>query len=164
MNLWISWEIETGEAEQKQWETLCSRVAEACLQEEHIAVPIEVSLTVSGEEAIRDLNRDYRETDRVTDVLSFPQWELSGEGAAAELEETPRDPDTDAVCLGDIVICLPRAREQAQEYGHSLERELGFLTAHSMLHLLGYDHMEAQQEKQMMDKQEAILSGLGLFR
>lgn len=163
MSLWIEWEVETGER-QPEWESLFNRVVVQSLKEEGIQVPVEISLTVTGAEQIREINRDYRKIDKVTDVLSFPQWDYSELDAEAVLEQAEADPDTGEVCLGDIVICLERAKEQAEEYGHSLERELGFLAAHSMLHLLGYDHMEPEEEKRMMDKQEKILSALNLTR
>ena len=98
---------------------------------------------------IRDLNRDFRHIDRVTDVLTFPAWEgedpLSGDGY-----------------LGDIMICYERAKEQAREYGHSLARELAFLTVHGVLHLLGYDHMTQDEETVMRSKQTEILDRMGL--
>ncbi len=113
----------------------------------------EISVTLCGDGRIRELNRDYRGIDRVTDVLSFPLFDEEGEDGG---EKTP---------LGDIVIDVDRAASQAKEYGHSLEREIAFLTVHSMLHLLGYDHEEGKaEESEMFAKQEEILTLLGLTR
>ena len=112
-------------------------------------------LLVNNEE-IHSLNKEYRNIDRPTDVLSFPLGENG---------EYDDNPETGAKMLGDIVISLETAQKQAQVYGHSLEREVGFLTVHSMLHLLGYDHEESSlQERLMREKEEAILANLGISR
>lgn len=109
----------------------------------------DLSVLVDTPLHIRDLNRDFRHIDRVTDVLTFPAWEgedpLSGDGY-----------------LGDIMICYERAAEQAFEYGHPLKRELAFLTVHGVLHLLGYDHMTPDEETVMRSKQTDILNRMGL--
>ena len=111
----------------------------------------DLTILVDTPEHIQTLNRDFRHVDRVTDVLTFPAWEgelsLSADGY-----------------LGDIMICLERAKEQAADYGHSLERELSFLAVHGVLHLLGYDHMTEADETVMRSKQTAILNGLGVTR
>ncbi len=165
MSLWIEWETEeVPEAQRESWAALFEKTVAEALRHEEVDTPCEVSLTVTLPEEIRALNRDYRETDRVTDVLSFPQWDYEGQPAASFLKNCEVDPDTNEVCLGDIVICLERAKEQAADYGHSLERELGFLCAHSMLHLLGYDHMVPEEEKEMFARQEEILQAIGLTR
>ena len=164
MSLWIEWETDTDLSLQKSREKLFAAVTKAALKEEDVKVPCEVSLTITSAEEIRELNRSYRDIDRVTDVLSFPQFDYEGEAPAAFLETAERDPDSHEVVLGDIVICLDRAKEQAEEFGHSLERELGFLCAHSMLHLMGYDHMTEEEEKIMFSKQEIILDSIGLTR
>lgn len=111
-----------------------------------------VCVLITDAEEIRSLNRNYRKIDRVTDVLTFPAWE--GEAILCPKDEY----------LGDIAICYERAQEQAEEYGHSLERELAFLAVHGALHLLGYDHMTTEDEKKMFSKQEEILRGMGLPR
>ncbi len=112
----------------------------------------EVSVTFTDNGKIHALNLAYRNVDRPTDVLSFP---LSENGEY--------DADGDAVLLGDIVLSLEKAKEQAEEYGHSFERELAFLTVHSMLHLLGYDHeTSAENEKEMFRRQDAILTAAGI--
>ncbi|MGA9172876.1 MAG: rRNA maturation RNase YbeY [Thermoactinomyces sp.] len=118
--------------------------------------PVEVAVTIVDNEKIHRLNQEYRGIDRPTDVLSFPLWEPDEDWVIDEEEE--------AVMLGDIVISLPKAKEQAAEYGHTLERELGFLAVHGFLHLLGYDHETEQEEKEMFTRQEEILSQIGLQR
>ncbi|SDW14274.1 probable rRNA maturation factor [Marininema mesophilum] len=115
----------------------------------------EVFLMITDSEEIQRLNREFRQIDRGTDVLSFPQWEP---GEPRHVEEGMPVP------LGDIVISLPHAKEQAIEYGHSLERELAFLAVHGFLHLLGYDHGTEEEEEKMFARQEEILSPLGLSR
>lgn len=120
----------------------------------------EISFTFTDNEGIREINRDYRDIDRPTDVLSFPMLEFGDEEEDAEFEM-----EDDLVMLGDIVISIERAREQAAEFGHSLRRELAFLTAHSMLHLLGYDHVDDPiGEKMMNEKQDEALNALGITR
>lgn len=116
---------------------------------------VEVSITFVDDEAITDLNRDHRGLAKPTDVLSFSQ--LEG-------EDMPAMPEGEPLPIGDIVISLERCLEQAADYGHSFERELGFLTAHGMLHLMGWDHQTPEDEAAMMAKTEEILAGLGLAR
>lgn len=133
-------------------------VKKCCLQtlyEEGYHDRFEVSVTYVDNERIREINRVHRANDRETDVLSFPM--LDDEGF-------PLNPDTDCCMLGDIVISLEKAAAQAKEYGHGFARELAFLTVHSMLHLLGYDHMSEEEETEMFGKQELILNSLGLTR
>lgn len=133
-------------------------VKKCCLQtlyEEGYHDRFEVSVTYVDNERIREINRVHRANDRETDVLSFPM--LDDEGF-------PLNPDTDCCMLGDIVISLEKAAAQAKEYGHGFARELAFLTVHSMLHLLGYDHMSEEEETEMFGKQEMILNSLGLTR
>ena len=111
----------------------------------------DLTILIDTPERIRTLNREFRKVDRVTDVLTFPAWEgeisLSADGY-----------------LGDIMICYERAKEQAIEYGHSLERELSFLAVHGVLHLLGYDHMTEPDETVMREKQTSILDRIGVKR
>lgn len=116
---------------------------------------VEVSVTFVDDEAIHELNREHRNMDKPTDVLSFSQ--LEGE----ELADLP---EGEALPLGDIVVSLERCAAQAEEYGHSFDRELGFLVAHGMLHILGWDHPTPEEEQAMMAKTEEILAGLGLER
>jgi len=127
---------------------------------ESIRFETEVSLLFVRDEQIQELNRDYRGIDKVTDVLSFPLLTL----AEIAARNGANDGDETEIPIGDIVIAYGRACEQAVEYGHSIAREIGFLTAHSMLHLLGYDHMAADEEADMLRRQEAILQNIGLTR
>lgn len=113
----------------------------------------EISLTLVSLEEIRELNRDYRDVDRETDVLSFPQFE--------SVEDMP---EFGELCLGDVVICLDKVEEQANEFGHSFERELIYLFVHSLLHLLGYDHMEEDEKKEMRQREEAVMTAIDLNR
>lgn len=129
---------------------LIRRACETALSME--GVRGDITVLISHPDRIRELNRDFRHVDRVTDVLTFPAWE--GESLCA-----PEDG-----YLGDIMICLERAREQALEYGHSLERELAFLAVHGTLHILGYDHMEPEEEAVMRQKQREILEKMGETR
>lgn len=114
----------------------------------------ELSVTFVGLDEIHELNREYRGVDRPTDVLSFPQFE--------DLEE--EIPEVGEICLGDVVICREKAEEQAEEFGHSFERELVYLFTHSVLHLLGYDHMEEDEKKVMRQREEEIMEQIGLMR
>lgn len=116
---------------------------------------IEVSVSVVNNDEIQSLNKHYRNKDSVTDVLSFP---LIDDFESKEYEKQ------EVIALGDIVISIDKANEQAIEYGHSIKREVGFLVAHSMLHLLGYDHMTDEEEKVMIEKQDTILQNIGLNR
>ncbi|WP_139490480.1 rRNA maturation RNase YbeY [Brevibacillus sp. CHY01] len=122
----------------------------------------EVVVTLVDNERIHELNRDYRGVDRPTDVLSFAMNE-AGEGEM-EIFVAEEDFDEFPNMLGDIIISIPKCKEQAEEYGHSFERELGFLTVHGFLHLIGYDHGTAEEEKEMFGLQEEILQKIGLTR
>lgn len=136
------------------------KAADRCAVSEGLdASRCEVSVSVVSPEEIRELNRDYRGIDRVTDVLSFPQYENPGE----ILEAQSRTGDEPAA-LGDVVICRERAEEQAEEFGHSAERELLYLFVHSVLHLLGYDHMEPEEKSVMRAREEEIMKYLGVER
>lgn len=123
---------------------------------------VEISVMFTDNQEIRTLNKLHRNIDRETDVLSFPLFEYDEEGYIIE-EELEVNPDGDML-LGDIVISLEKAAEQAEEYGHSMDREVGFLTVHSMLHLFGYDHMTPEDEKEMFGYQHEILEQMGLQR
>lgn len=114
----------------------------------------ELSVTFVGLDEIHELNREYRGVDRPTDVLSFPQFE----------DLTEDIPEVGEICLGDVVICREKAEEQAEEFGHSFERELVYLFTHSVLHLLGYDHMEEDEKKVMRQREEEIMEQIGLMR
>ncbi len=122
----------------------------------------EISVMFVDNEKIRVLNREHRDIDKATDVLSFPLFEYDEDGEIIE-EELDFSPNGEMI-LGDIVISLERAAEQAEEYGHSFEREIGFLTVHSMLHLFGFDHMTPEDEAEMFKYQAEILEEMGLSR
>ena len=135
---------------------LVRRCCTAVLVQENFADPAEVSVTFVDDDEIHRLNKEYRNIDRSTDVLSFPL----GENGVYDTNL-----DTGAKMLGDIVISIPHALDQADRYGHSLQREIGFLTVHSMLHLLGYDHVNGGIESvRMREKEEAVLTQMGLKR
>ncbi len=147
------------EIDQRQIDELNS-VCQAVLQMEECNFDAEISFTITDNEGIREINRDYRDIDRATDVLSFPMLEFGDEEIDAEFET-----ENGMVVLGDIVISIERAEEQAKELNHSLRRELAFLVAHSMLHLLGYDHVDNPEgERIMIKKQNTVLNDLGLTR
>lgn len=135
---------------------LMRRCLERAAQLERVTTG-EVSVTLLNDTAIQQLNRQYRHVDRPTDVLAFPMGDDSD--AFEWTEESGFVP-----LLGDIFISAPRARAQAQAYGHSFSRELGFLLTHGFLHLLGYDHDTEQAEHEMIRKQEQVLSSIGLVR
>ncbi len=135
---------------------LIRRCCQAVLVEEKFQQDAEVSVSFVSNDEIRRLNKIYRNKDRVTDVLSFPL----GENGHFDSNK-----ETGCALLGDVVISLETAMRQANMYGHSLEREIGFLTVHSMLHLLGYDHETSPlEERQMREKEEAVLTELGISR
>ena len=140
---------------------LRQRAISAALREEKVPDDCEVSVLLTDNEGIHELNRDYRGVDRPTDVLSFPANELSPGEFDADLCE--RDPETGRVFLGDMAISLEKCEAQAEEFGHSFERELMYLTVHSTLHLLGYDHVdEAEMKRQMRGREDVIMSRLGI--
>lgn len=138
------------------------RVIRTALAEQGVDVPCEVDVYVTGDVGIQELNREMRQVDRPTDVLSFPEFELTP-GQLPGQEDA--DPGTGYVPLGDMAISLERVKAQAKEYGHSNRRELAYLAVHSVLHLLGYDHMdEGPQKEQMRAREETIMAVLGLER
>ena len=115
--------------------------------------PAEISVTFTDNAGIRELNRQYRDKDIDTDVLSFPM----GENGVYDV-----DMETGAKILGDVVISMEKARDQAERFGHSFQREVGYLTAHSVLHLLGYDHIDNLEKVRMREKEELVMEQLGL--
>lgn len=132
---------------------LVRRCCNAVLQMEKFQGPAEISVTFTDNKGIKELNKQYRNKDIETDVLSFPM----GENGVYDT-----DMETGAKILGDVVISMEKARDQAELFGHSLQREVGYLTAHSVLHLLGYDHMENLEKVRMREKEELIMEQLGL--
>lgn len=139
----------------------------AVLDSENCPYESEINVLLTDNEGIHAFNKQYRDIDRPTDVLSFPNlsYEVPSDfETAAENEADCFNPETGELVLGDIIISVDKVKEQAENYGHSEKREFAFLVAHSMLHLCGYDHMEETEAKQMEEKQEAILSKLGITR
>ncbi len=143
-------------------EALLAKVIPAALDAEGVDVPCEIDVLLTDDEGIRAVNKEMREVDAHTDVLSFPMFELSpGDKPSAD----DADPATGLVPLGDMCISLERARAQAEEFGHSVERETAYLAVHSVLHLLGYDHLdEGPMKAQMRAREEAVMESLGLSR
>ena len=140
------------------------KVAERVLENEGFEEDVLISLTITDEEEIHEVNREYRDIDRATDVLSFPALPPEAFTGEVEVTETDFDPETGALYLGDIMICADRVLSQAAEYGHAPLREYAFLVAHSCLHLLGYDHMVPEEEAEMIRRQEEALTSLGIVR
>lgn len=139
----------------KELSELVHRSISEAIRLEEIDFDCSVSLTYTDNEGIRQLNREYRNKDTATDVLSFPMFDVENEEIYA-LDGTPAE-------LGDIVISLERAKSQAEEFGHSFEREVAFLCVHSVLHLLGYDHEISEEEDMIMrEKQRKVMRSLGL--
>lgn len=138
------------------------------LEHEDCPYEAEVSLVITGDDDIRELNREHRHIDKSTDVLSFPMIDFPSPAEFSILEDESGDeyfnPDTGELMLGDIVISADHCIRQAEEYGHTVTREFAFLIAHSMLHLMGYDHMEPLEAKEMERRQEDILSSLNYLR
>ena len=160
-------ENETGEDLPFDMEDTARLVCEQALEQEGCPYEVQVNLLLVDNESIRQMNRECRDIDRATDVLSFPNVDFETEGVFdidEDAEADYFDPDTGALILGDICISLDKVREQAEEFGHSLRREYAFLIAHSMLHLCGYDHMEPEEAARMEAKQEEILQTLGITR
>ena len=141
----------------KEFEKLFNDVVKESLRYEEFDPECEVSLSIVSNDEIQEINKQFREIDAPTDVLSFPLLTFE-EGEQADVNEN------NEIMLGDIIISIDKAKAQAEEYGHGLRRELAFLTAHSMLHLMGYDHMEEEEQKEMFKKQDDILNNLGITR
>ena len=148
-------EISYNEVEKEaNEESIIQSVVQTVLKLEKIKHSVDVYITLTNNEEIHKINKEYREVDRPTDVLSFPMYER-------EDIEKLREEKTNEIeeILGDIIISIPKVKEQAEEYGHSYERELAYLTTHGMVHLLGYDHLdEGEQKAQMRSREEAIAS------
>lgn len=156
MPLEIDFIDETNELTEKQMEMINDLLSIAA-KEEKVMENAELSITFVDNETIQQINREYRGKDAPTDVISFALEEMGEDEVEIVGENLPR-------VLGDIIISVPKAKEQAEEYGHSFEREIGFLTVHGFLHLLGYDHETQEDEKEMFEKQEKILEKFGLKR
>lgn len=146
---------------------LAEKIIGFCLDYVEFPYEAEVNLTLTDNEGIHAINKEFREIDRPTDVLSFPMlcYETPGDFTFLDTEDNNDfNPDTGEAMLGDIVISLDKVYEQAESYGHSVEREYAFLITHSMLHLFGYDHMEEDEAKVMEAKQKEILHKMNILR
>ena len=148
------------------YEDLANRAIEQCLSDMGCPYEAEVNLVITDNEGIKEVNLDQRNLDKATDVLSFPFVEWEEPNAYELLENSPAyfNPDTGELMLGDIMLSYEKVQSQALEYGHSLEREYSFLIVHSMLHLLGFDHMDEEDKKMMEAWQEKMMSNLGILR
>ena len=148
-------------------EEIVEKVMDEVLSSEGCPYEAQVNVLITDNEGIHQYNRDYRQIDRPTDVLSFPNLDFEMPADFSMLEEHMADyfdPESDELLLGDIIISADKVYEQAESYGHSAMREFAFLVAHSMLHLCGYDHMEPEEAKVMEEKQEAVLQRIGITR
>lgn len=165
MSFYLEEEIEVNFA--FDYLELAERIVAFCLDYAGFPYEAEVNLTLTDDEGIHLINREFREIDRPTDVLSFPMlsYETAGDFAFLEAEDSNDfNPDTGEAMLGDIVISVDKVFAQAESYGHSVEREYAFLITHSMLHLFGYDHMEEEEAKVMEEKQKEILHMMNILR
>lgn len=144
---------------------LIRKAIRTALEQEGVTIPCEINVLLTNDEGIHQINLDMRDVDRPTDVLSFPEFEFTPGEPPTEEDEDLFDPATGLLPLGDMVISVERVKEQAKEYGHSAKRELSYLVVHSVLHLLGYDHLdEGPQKAQMRAREDAIMEELGILR
>ena len=139
------------------YEDIVRQMVVAALDYENCPYEAEVSVTVVDDKEIQKINKTYRNIDKATDVLSFPMYEYEKAADFDNLDDSAFNPESGELLLGDIVISAEKVTAQAKEYGHSKEREFAFLLVHSMLHLLGYDHMEEEERLVMESKQKEIL-------
>jgi probable rRNA maturation factor len=163
----VSIEYEASKKLEFEYEELVNKVITACLDYEECPYDAEVSVLFTDDEIIRQINLEFRSKDAPTDVLSFPAVDYDTPGDFSKLEDNIAgyfNPETGELILGDIVISVDHALVQAYEYGHTIEREIAFLTAHSMFHLFGYDHMEEKDAEVMEQKQNDVLEKLQISR
>ncbi len=139
------------------YEDIIRQMVVAALDYENCPYEAEVSVTVVDDKEIQEINKTYRNIDKATDVLSFPMYQYEKAADFDNLDDSAFNPESGELLLGDIVISAEKVTAQAKEYGHSKEREFAFLLVHSMLHLLGYDHMEEEERLVMESKQKEIL-------
>jgi len=149
------------------YKEFAQRVVDYCLEYMQFPYEAEVNLTLTDNEGIHAINKEFRQIDRPTDVLSFPMLNYNTPGDFAFLDDEESDdfnPDTGEALLGDIIISVDKVVEQAENFGHSVEREYAFLIVHSMLHLFGFDHMQEDEAKVMEEKQKEILNQMNILR
>ena len=149
-----------GVEENKKYDEVIKKVLTKCFEEENLVdSKLYITVTLTTPENIRKINKEYRNIDRATDVLSFPMFEKD------ELEEKIKNNDFEHEdVLGDLIISIEKVREQAEEYGHSFERELSYMLVHGFYHLMGYDHIKEEDKKKMRPKEEKILNDLKILR
>lgn len=156
--------------ENKEYQELAEKVIQKCFEVENInPTSLYICITLTTPENIRQANKQYRNIDKETDVLSFPMFEkeeLDRMIKSHTIEEWKQETENEALqeILGDIIISIARVEEQAKEYGHSFERELAYMLVHGFYHLRGYDHMEEEEKKVMREKEENVLSQLDITR
>lgn len=161
----ILWQLDTQV--DPSWMTLMQTAADAAVMTEGVERPCAVCIRICDDEAIHEINREYRGVDRATDVLSFPTVNYPAGVTAGQADKQLRrewDDELDAVMLGDLIISVPHVIAQAEEYGHSVQREAAYLTVHGLCHLMGYDHIEEEDKKQMRAMEEKILSAIAMER
>lgn len=143
----------------KDYEDLINKVVNECFKTEGLdKLKLYISITLTVPEVIKEANKKYRNIDKATDVLSFPMFERK------EIEELLKNNYDVEDVLGDLIISIPKVKEQAVEYGHSFERELAYMVVHGFYHLMGYDHMEENDKKEMRKKEDGVLNKLGITR
>lgn len=162
----ITLENESGLEFDFPYEQLAREVVETAVDAEEFPFEAEVNILLVTKDEIHEINRQQRQIDRPTDVLSFPMiaYSTPGDFSQIEADEDNFNPDTGEALLGDVILCVEKVKEQAEEYGHSEKREFAFLILHSMLHLFGYDHMTEQEAAVMETKQNDILQKMQIFR
>ena len=163
MEIFIEWLYEENQSE--VYDGLIGRSIMTALEHEGVTLDVELSVTILDNDQMKAINLDQRGIDQATDVLSFPMIDFDGMATIAEqVQGGEVNPETNLVYLGDIVISWDKVLEQKEAYGHSTERELSFLLVHSVLHLLGYDHLDDEEERIMILRQKEIMTDLGLER
>lgn len=163
----IQFDYETDKRPEADYEQVVTDVINQAMDYENCPYEAEINVLLTDNDGIHEINKEYRQVDAPTDVLSFPMVEYEVPGEFDFLEEQGEDcfnPETGELLLGDIILSVDKIKEQAYNYGHAEKRELAFLVAHSMLHLFGYDHMEPEEAKVMETKQEEILNQLNIRR
>ena len=145
--------------ENKGYEKIINNVVDKCFENEKLSkLKLYICITLTVPKEIQKINKKYRNIDKPTDVLSFPMFEQ------AEINQLLKNGYEIEEALGDIIISIPKVYEQAEEYGHSFERELSYMVVHGFYHLMGYDHMEEEEKKEMTAKEDEVLNALGINR